>query len=307
MGDFPDFNDPDIHGGDDPFGSGGVDGAIGTAGDAAIKSIRTVPSEGIPADSLDALPDAITTSLDVNIKNVPTTADGNLGKMLQANILEDPGVTQDLAKNALSDAIETKGSPAAVTPSDVQASVDAEVKKQIAKSTQDFKTSFKDITTKALSGPEDLKGATTAAGTPGGDLVDKMVDDPAGAEADLNADASDIEAKNPDWKEKVKAKLADGGKALLEYGAKGLLILAVCGALIPGTQGPIDKLASMAGDALKKILIVAANIIQAFLGPFITSIENFLKKMKGPLIVIGIIILIVLIGYIYKTFLKKSA
>ena len=307
MPEFPDFDDPDAGGGEDPFGGAhGLDLAIGDAGDLAVESIgkANIPT-GVSADVMESLPKDLTTSIDINVRSIPTTADGNLGKMVQANVLDDlkdPAISKGIIDDALGDALKAKGNAASITPDDVRAATDTEMKAKITQTTTNFKTSLKDTVAKATAGTE----VDVSPGSTGAKLLDSMVDDPAGTEVKLNGDAADIEAKDPNWKETVKSKLVDGGKALLSYGGKALLILAVCGAIIPGTNGPIDKLASMAGDALQKVLVVAANILQAFLGPFIAGLMGLLAKLKGPLIVIGIVILILIIGYIYKTFLKKA-
>jgi hypothetical protein len=201
-----------------------------------------------------------------------------------------------LVNNALDDAVKQKGSASSVTPDDVKAAYETEIRTEAKALTEEFKQGLSDSVGKSLEGTP----ADVSAKSAGKALLDKMVDDPAGAQADLNAEATDIETKNPDWKTKLKDTLKDGGAKLLSYGGKALLVLAVCGALIPGVQGPLEKLANLAGEALQKVVTVAANILASLFGPLIKSFWSFIKSLKVPLIIIGIIIVILIIKSLLK-------
>jgi hypothetical protein len=297
--DVPDFNgDP---GGvpEDPLApDGGVEGAIDKASTAALGAVGeiTIPS-GFSPDVLSAMPDTAGAVIGDAVKSVPVQPDGVMGKQVQAKVINEvstPEGARDLGNDALGDAIEKAGSPANVTIDEVKASYQTEVEKRVKAASDQLKTEYKTALNDALNEPGFDANTPTETGKP---LVDDMIDDPEGTEKRLNDEADKIEKENPDWKEKLK----DAGKTLLSYGGKALLVMAVIGTFVPGGGNIVDKLAGMAGAAVDKLAKVAANLLKAFLGPILATAWAFLKKLKVPLMIIGLVIVI----WMLKSLLRK--
>jgi len=302
-GDFKDPMDP----------NGGIGGAADSAGNAAEAAIQTgqAPSATTlnPTVSAD-LPSTVTESVQTALESVPTSADSVVGKQIQANVsaeLSDPATMGDVVDDSVADAAETTGkSVDQLSPDDVKAAVDKNIQAKV----EAAKTAYKQTLSGAVDSL-DPNGQIKSA-----DLVDKMVEDPDGLKEELQASADDPDLKDASDQldEKAdaetdpdkKSALKEAGKKILEYGAKGLLVMAVIGALIPGAGGPIDKLASLVGQAITKVVAAAASIVQALFGPIIAAFWNFIKNLKGPLIVIGIVLGIIFLVWLYKSLFKKS-
>jgi hypothetical protein len=299
-GEFPDFPDEDPGAEPkDPFDGKGVDGAVDEAGAAALDSIPGVsPTNGAPLspEIQTSIKDAAPPAIDAAIKGVPTTPDGTMGQSIQQGISDEiTEKPEEFHDKALSQAIQdVGGDPAKLTDDAVTKAYDDQAKQLATEKTAQYKQGFGDTVKDAVDG---VSGGDTDFDSDrpykdGERITDQMVDDPSGTQEKLQADADDIEKENPDWKDRVKEAAG--------YGAKGLLILALIGAFLPGGSNIVDKLAKMAGDVVAKLVKVAANILKAFLGPLITAFWDFVKKLKGPLIVIGIIIAILLALWVYR-------
>ncbi len=297
--DVPDFNGDPGEVPEDPLAAdGGVEGAIEKASTAALGAVGeiNVPS-GISADVLSAMPDTAGTAISDAVKSVPIQPDGVMGKQVQAKVINEvstPEGARDLGNDALSDAIEKAGSPAQVSIDEVKTSYQSEVEKRVKAASDQLKTEYKSALNQALDEPGFDANTPTETGKP---LVDEMIDDPAGTEKSLNDKADAIEKENPDWKEKLK----DAGKTLLSYGGKALLVMAVIGTFVPGGGNIVNKLAAMAGDAVDKLAKVAANLLKAFFGPILASAWAFIKSLRVPLMIIGLVIVV----WMLKGLLKK--
>lgn len=306
-GEFPDFPEGSGVDGDpsaenaDPLAGEGVAGAVGTAGDAAVADIpKVTPGSGAPIP--DAVAETIRTAapeaIDLAVKGIPTVDGGVMGQSIQANITKEiranPAEFHDSALSRALEAPGVNGDIANVEPSDVTKAYQDEMTQRVTNSTNQLKDYYGDTVKDAIG---NITGGDTDFDTErpykdGKSVVDSAIDDPEGTQEKLQADADDIEKKNPDWKDKVKAAAA--------YGAKGLLILALIGAFLPGGRNIVDKLGQMAGTVIGKLVTAAANILKAFFGPLLKSFWDFVKKLKGPLIVIGIIIAILLVLWVYR-------
>jgi hypothetical protein len=228
-----------------------------------------------------------------------------MGKQIQSKVLEgltkDPIEIKNIHDTALSDAIELKnGNIREVTSSDLKAAYEKEISVKAEKVKAQYKTDLSKALSEAVT---DEKGAKVFNEPAVNEMVDRMVEDPKGAETELTEKGAEIEKETPDWKEQAKEKLGNAGKRILELGGKGLLVLAIIGALIPGAGGPLQKLAEKGGEIAGKVVTTAINILMSFLGGILKPIWT---ALKGPLMIVGIILLILLVGYIYKTFLKRS-
>ena len=294
----PEFKLPEFKGGGivDPFHGRSFAGEISRISESLMKSVDVKTPNGIDPNVRVRFPEDIKTSITSHIKEIPTTSEGVLGKELQSGILDDLANPRNtLIDNAYGRAIEEAGnSPSHVTSEKLKSAYDAELKKSIDVDTTQYKKELSDAVTKAINDPR----INVKEGSPGKALLDKMIDNPTEAKAQLEADAKKIETDTPGWKEKVKEKLGNAGKQLLEYGGKGLLVLAIVGSLIPGALDPIEKLAEIGGEAAGKIITVAAGILSNFLGPFF---KNIWAKFKPIVIVLGIFIVL----WMLKTLLKK--
>jgi hypothetical protein len=305
------FEIPDM-GGDpadppaDPLEGEGASGAAADAGAIAVDAIpTTLPGNvDMPASVAEALPEIVTNSITEGIESIPTSADGTMGQSIQADVSEQlKSNPEQLHDSALHDAIKASGDdPANITKDQLQKAYDDNVKDQITQATDQYKTQFKDAVGDALKDPDTkapldpdidpnrgYDGKSTS-------IIDQMVDDPAGTEENLTKDGENIEKENPNWKERLK----DIGKKLAGYGAKALLVLGLIGAFLPGGSNVIDKLAQMAADAANKVVNVALNVIKTFLGPFIKTFWDLVKKLKVPFTVLGIILIFLLILWIYR-------
>lgn len=309
----PEFEIPDM-GGDpsdppaDPLEGKGAEGAASEAGNAAIKTIpKTLPGGlEIPSSVAESLPDIVNDSIKSGMESVPTVADGTMGQSIQADVAEQIKSNPDqLHDSALHDALKNAdGDPSKITRDQLQKAYDDNVKNQVEQSTQQYKTQFKDAVKDSLTDSKtgtsidpDIDSTRDYNGK-NSSVLDQMVDDPKGTEEKLKQDADDIQKKNPDWKERLK----ENGKKLFGYGLKGLLVLSLIGAFLPGGSNVIDKLTQMASDAASKVINVALNIIKTFLGPFIKSFWSFIKAFRGPLIVVGSILVFLLVLWVLKEF-----
>lgn len=305
---FPDIEgDPDFN---DPLDNTGLDSGATEAGDAAAELIKgdlANPSSNLTQQLPDVvkakLPDIISESISGAITDIPLN-DGVVSKGIAREAIDtfkDPAELKQVHDSALADAITEKGSIQSVSAEDLKTKYDAQVKAKVEQIKVDTKVNAKEIIQKVL--PEaDVKSVSN--------MVDRAVDDPRGFEADTEAEGKALEAEHPDlendpagkndstWKDKVKT--------VMGYGAKAFMILAVISAIIPGASSPIDYLAKTAGEVVVKVVKAVADILQAFLGPFIKAFWDLVKKLKGPLVILGIILLIILVVWIYKSVLKKS-
>lgn len=315
MADLGELGDLDGEGNfDDPMEErGGVEGVANSAGDAAAKLVTEAPAaspvSSISPELANSIPTDVSTSIQSGLESIPTAGgDSIAGKQIQANVADlvsDPMELSQMTDNALEDAAGAHGGDiGSITPEEFKASLDAEVKAKVDAAKQNFKQQF----------GQALKDVDPSL-DPNGSFTEQLVEDPDSLKNDLqqaaddpNADtAEDMDAKGDEETDPdKKSALKEGAKKLLGYGAKALLVLAVIGALIPGAGGPVDKLANLAGQAITKIIAAAASIAQALFGPFITAFWNFVKKMKGPLIVIGIVLIIIFMVWLYKSFAKKE-
>lgn len=306
MADLGDLADLDGEGDfNDPMGEqGGVEGAAASAGEAAVQALSEgkIPSgPSLPAEVQAALPETVTASVTAGLETIP---DGSIaGKQIQANLtveLKDPAVLGDLADNAIVDAAAKHGGDiSSVTAEDLKSSLDT----QITQKALDAKTAFKTELTQALTDVDPSLGNS-------GDFVNQMVEDPETLKTNLQAAADALpddmvdqlneEADQTSDPEK-KSALKEAASKILGYAGKGLLVLAVIGGLIPGTGGVIDKIASLAGQAISKVVNAAASIAQALFGPFITDFWNLVKKFKWPFIILGVVLALILVIWIYRT------
>lgn len=301
---FPDVPDLDGDPSDppaDPLDGDGAKGAAADAGAAATENIPTsLPGSGaeIPQPVTEAIQTAAPDAIDAAVASVPTAPDGVMGQTIQATVTDqikaDPQGFHDSALSRVLESPDVGGDITKATPADVEAAYNAEAQARVETVTQDLKTYYGDgvkgAVTEITGGDADFD--TEKPYKDGKSLTDSAIDDPDGTEAQLQADGDAIEKENPDWKDRVKEAAG--------YGAKGLLILAVIGAFLPGGSNVIDKLASMAGDIVAKLVTAAANILKAFFGPLLKTFWDFIKKLKGPLIVIGIIVAILIVLWVYR-------
>lgn len=296
----PDFGGDPERAPSDPFEGKGVETAIDEAGAKAIESIpSSLPSTGAPPISPEistVIKEATPLAIDTAVKSIPSLSDGNIGQTIQKGVIDDIAEKpEEFHNKALSQAIQDVGGDVTkLTDDAVKKAYTDQAKKLATEKTTQFKTIFgdtvKDSIREVSGGDPDFD--TDRPYKDGQRITDQMVDDPKGTQEKLQADADEIEKKNPDWKDRVKQ--------VAGYGAKGLLILALIGTFIPGVANVINKLAGMAGHVIAGIVKVAANILKAFLGPFIKAFWDFVKKMKGPLIFIGIILAILLSLWVYR-------
>jgi hypothetical protein len=303
-GEFPDIPDMNGEPGDplrDPLEGRGAGGAVSEAGKAAVESIpRTLPGTDVAMSkpNIDAIAESAPKSISISIENIPTTAEGNMGQTIQSTVSREIAANPtDFHDSALSRALEdpiVKGDPAKLTPEVIEKSYQTEADSRTAETTKTYKKVFGDTVKDAVHNVTegDVDFDTTRSYDGKGSVVDQMIDDPKGTEEKLTKDAAEIEKKNPDWKERVKQ--------VAGYGAKGLLVLALIGAFLPGGANVLSKLAGMAGSVVGKLVQVAANILKAFLGPLLKAFWDFVKKLKGPLVAMGIIICILLVLWIYR-------
>ncbi len=296
----PDFGGDPERAPTDPFEGKGVNSIVEEAGAKAIESIPTsLPATGAPPISPEiqtVIKEATPLAIDTAVKSIPSVSDGNLGQTIQKGIIDEISEKpEEFHNKALSQAIQDVGGDATkLTDDSVKKAYDEQAKKLATEKTTQFKNIFgdtvKDSIREVSGGDSDFD--TDRPYKDGGRITDQMIDDPKGTQEKLQSDADELEKKNPDWKDRVKQ--------VAGYGAKGLLILALIGTFLPGVAGVINKLAGLAGHVVAGLVKVAANILKAFLGPFIKAFWDFVKKMRGPLVVAGIILTIMLILWIYR-------
>lgn len=295
----PDFaGDPEVMS-PDPLEGKSAEIVANEAGEIAVSNIpSSLPGtvDPITPEMNSAIKEVVPESINDAVKSVPVMPEGNLGQTIQASITEEiTGNPKEFHNKSMSRAIrEAGGDVKKVTPEGLKKAYVDEAKNIATQKTQQFKQFYGDVVHDTVKGIDPEFDAKRPYGSEPKSLIDQMVDDPAGTNEKLLEDAKEIEKSNPDWKEKVKQ--------VAGYGAKGLLVLAVVGAFVPGGLNVIKKLAGLAGKAVAKIVNVAANILKAFLGPFLKMFWDTVKKFKGPFIVLGVILLIMLILWIYKQF-----
>lgn len=306
MPEFPDVpdlsGDPDAAPRDPLAPDGGIAGAIDKAGVAAIEAVGDIKNPGIDPSVLENAGLEANAAIDKALSSVPTTADGVAGKQIQASVsAEIRAEPKALHDTAILKALDSaSGDASRITSDELAKAYQDTMDEKVKAATDQLKADYKDATAKALGPDSGLDPKTDYKGK--GSVIDQMVDDPAGTEASLEADGKAIEAENPGWKDRLK----DVGKKLLGYGGKALLILALIGALIPGGGNVVEKLASMAGDVVSKIVTVAVNILKAFFGPLLTAFWNLIKSLKVPLMVIGGILLLVILVWLYRSLIGRS-
>lgn len=294
----PDFGgDPEVMS-PDPLEGKPIEAVANEAGEIAVSNIPTsLPGtvDPISPELNSTIREIVPESINDAVKSVPVMPEGTLGQTIQASITEEiTGNPKEFHNKAMSRAIqEAGGDVKKVTPEGLKKAYTEEANKLSVEKTQQFKEFYGDVVHDTVKGIDPEFDAKRPYEN-GKSLIDQMVDDPKGTNEKLLEDAKEIEKANPDWKEKVKQ--------VAGYGAKGLLVLAVIGAFIPGGLNVIKKLAGLAGKAVAKVVNVAANILKAFLGPFLKIFWDTVKKFKGPFIILGIILIIMLILWIYRLF-----
>ncbi len=278
----------------DPLGGGGVEGVVDEISNTVSASLKDVNiPAGVPPDVIAQIPEFTPPIIELSVKEIPTTADGIAGKQIQVNALDSIEQNASLIhSNAIEDALVAKGGdPARITADDLKNSYAKEVDAKVNEAKANFKAELSTAVDQSLA----------EVGGKSGDLVNSLVEDPAGAEAKLTADGEAIEKADPNWKDTIKQKLGSVGEKILSYGGKALLVLAVIGAIIPGADGPINKIAKLAGEAAGKVATVAAGIVTAFFGPIVSQIEGVFAKLKWPLIFLFGLIVIFMIAKVVST------
>lgn len=300
-----DFNDPM-----DP--NGGIGGVADEAGNVAKSAVQTNisgPTSSLPETVKADIPEVTSEAVSSSLESIKTTPESVVGQQIQANVsseLKDPNTIGNIIDSSIEDAMaETGKSPDQLTTQDLKPHLESNVQAKIDLAKASYKST--------LSGAVD--SLDSSGQVKSGEFVNKMIDDPEGLKSELENVSNDPSLKDAgdqlDQKGDAqtdpdkKSALKEAGKKILEYGLKGLLVLAVIGAIIPGAGGPIDKLAGLAGQAIAKVVSAAASIVQALFGPFVKMFWNFLKSLKGPLIVIGLVLLIIFLVWLYKSIKGK--
>lgn len=297
MADFPD-PDFDGEGMGDPGEAGVKDAgdAAGKAMDAALEAELKMPQssvaqldEVVQGQVADISKTAVTDAIDTVPEKGPA---GRQIKTMVGDVLADPAEAKGIHDSATGKAIkDAGGDPASVTADSLKTEYKAAAEAKVEEIKSAAKTAYGNGAKAALADGDfaELKADPSLVDQKIGELVD----DPVKAEADLTDKGNEIEKESPDWKEKLKS--------FAEYGAKGLLLLALIGELIPGGGGVVDKLASMAGTAVDKLAKVLYNILSAFLGPIAKTFWDIVKSLKVPLMIIGAVIALVILIYIVKS------